>query len=154
MTDDEGPVFESRDAPRSQARVEEDEARRGPGAPAHAPNEGTRGAVTMLAAFRIPHHRICAALNLTKPTLYKYYARELENAETIIDAEVLKGWMKLVKAGDSLTINRYMERKFKFSDDTGGVASALPSVVVIDNIPNDQRAITAPAAPPVIDVGD
>jgi hypothetical protein len=120
---------------------------------AHIPNEGTRGAVTMLSAFRIPHHRICAALNITKPTLYKHYARELENAETIVDAEVLKGWMKLVKAGDSLTINRYMERKFKFSDDTGGVASALPSVVVIDNIPADQKIIDVPAPlPAVIDV--
>ena len=140
-----GPVFEDENATRSQARIEEDED--GRGRHAHAPNPATQAMVTLMAAYRIPHYRIASALKISFKTLKKHYVFELENAETMVDAEVLKAWMKLVQAGDSLTVNRYMERKFRLDDGIGAVTSALPSVQVIDNIP--RTAI----APPVPDDG-
>ena len=116
------------------------------GRPQHAPTEATRGFVTVMRGYRIPPNRIAAAIGIAQSTLYVHYQHELENAETLVDAEVLTAWMKLIKKADPLTVNRYMERRFSLSDDAGAIASALPNVTVIDNIPDEHPAIAPPNA--------
>ena len=116
----------------------------------HVPNDGLRGAVTMMAAFRIPNYKIAMFLKIDHDTLTKHYRHELDNAETMVDAEVLQAWMKLVKKGDPLTVNRYIERKFAYTEDMPGVASERPSVVFVDNL--EATYLPKPDAPHVIDV--
>ncbi len=138
----EPPIF-ARGADKSNARLEEDAARRPVGRPAIQYDGKVAGLVSLLASYRIPQERIARSLGMDAKTMRALYADALENAETLIDAEVLTAWMKLVRKCDPLTVNRYVERKFRFSDDTGGMASALPNVVVIDNIPNEPAVIDA-----------
>lgn len=135
----EPPIFE-RGADKSNARLEEDAARRPVGRPPIPYDGKVAGLVSLLASYRIPQERIARSLGMDAKTMRALYADALENAETLIDAEVLTAWMKLVRKCDPLTVNRYVERKFRFSDDTGGITSALPNVTVIDNIPNEEPA--------------
>ena len=179
MTDEIGPIFDSRNAPKSQARIGEEiveniaglsveEKQRiaaalpdilAPPEPEpepihgnrHIPTEGTKTVVSYLAAFGTSHNDIAEVMGIKKPTLYKYYDAELRTARTKVNLKVIKAWAKLIDDCDSLTVNRYMEKNFKVGDE-GGIAMPLPSVLVIDNIPKDQPEISAPATPPVIDV--
>lgn len=146
----EPPIF-ARGADKSNARLEEDAARRPVGRPPIQYDGKVAGLVSLLASYRIPQERIARSLGMDAKTMRALYADAIENAETLIDAEVLTAWMKLVRKCDPLTVNRYVERKFRFSDDTGGMASALPNVVVIDDIPDEPAAI---APPTVIDAGE
>ena len=103
----------------------------------HIPNDGMRGAVTLLSAYRIPNYQIAAAMRISLPTLLKYYRHELDVATTLTHAHVLTNWWKQIAAGDSRLIALYMENNFKLNGDAP--ALALPSVVVIDNIPGEEN---------------
>ncbi len=100
----------------------------------HVPNDGMRGAVTLLSAYRIPNYQIAAAMRISVPTLLKYYRHELDVATTLTHAHVLTNWWKQIAAGDARLIALYMQENFKLN---GGESPAmeLPSVRVIDNIP-------------------
>lgn len=110
-----------------------------PHANAHIATEGMKGAVMMLAAFRIPQADIAKAMKISVPTLTKYYRHELENAQTIVKAEVLKAWMNNVRAGKELTILRFMEQNFSLNG-TDSLVAALPRVVLIDDV-RDEDAV-------------
>ena len=103
------------------------------GRPAHAPTTQTKEMVMLLAAFRTPHAIIAENVGVALNTLRLHYEHELNNSEVLIDAEVLKAWLGNVRKGKEVTILRYMENKYRLND-SAGVATALPSVRVIDDI--------------------
>ncbi len=139
ITDEE--IVSVRGTGKTRARIEEDKEEKPKGGrPPHEPNEAFRGAVTMLVAFRIPIYRIAQAMKIAESTLRIHYAHEIENAETIVDSAVLTAWMKNVQRGKEMTILRYMEQKYRLNNHDG-VAAALPSVIVIDNIPRENDGL-------------
>lgn len=83
------------------------------GRPPHIPNDATRTAVMLLAAFGIAQVKIAAYIGLRSDvTLRKHYREQLDNAETNLDAQVIAAWMKNIQEGKEMTVLRYMERKF------------------------------------------
>jgi hypothetical protein len=82
------------------------------GRPAHIPTEALKGAVTMLCAFRLPQNRIASALGISVKILRTHYRHELDNAEAVVDAQVLTAWMKNVQRGKEMTILNYMQHRF------------------------------------------
>jgi hypothetical protein len=117
-----------------------DDSRHGQGIE-HIPNDGMRGAVTLLSAYRIPNYQIAAAMRISLKTLLKYYRHELDVATTLTHAHVLTNWWKQIAAGDSRLIALYMRDNFQLNN---GDAPALLLPCVLDNIPGesvDQRLL-------------
>ena len=61
---------------------------RGPGQPPHKPTEQNRKTVKMMLGVGLKQEQVCAVLDISIPTLRKYYMREIESAEPEIHAMV------------------------------------------------------------------
>ena len=142
---------------RSENNVEEQEhadvERENRGRPDHVPTDQNRAIIQLLAGFRTGQQDIARCLKMSINTLRKHYMDDLITAQTKIDAVVLNAWYKNVKAGKEMTILRYLENRFKMADGTAGVATALPTFIVADDIPKEIEQAPAVVGPgPVIDV--
>jgi len=51
------------------------------GRPPHEPTEETRRRVRALSGYGVRHEIICADIQITKPTLYKYYNEDLDKGD-------------------------------------------------------------------------
>jgi|TARA_R100000479_G_C6378746_1_gene200153 AcrR family transcriptional regulator len=51
--------------------------------------------VTNLSGFGIPHEQICAILNISKPSLYKYYQDELLKGKAQANAKISENLYKI-----------------------------------------------------------
>lgn len=64
------------------------ESERGPGQPPHEPTEQNRKTVKMMIAAGLKQAQVCSVLDISEPTLRKYYAREIEAAEPEVFAMI------------------------------------------------------------------
>lgn len=55
---------------------------------AHEPNGDSRATVKAMSAYGIPQDAICAVLDISKPTLHKYYRREIDTGTAQANAKV------------------------------------------------------------------
>jgi|TARA_R100001460_G_C3506112_1_gene170952 hypothetical protein len=51
--------------------------------------------VTQLSGLGLPHEQICSILNISKPSLYKYYQEELLNGKATANAKVAENLFKI-----------------------------------------------------------
>jgi len=51
--------------------------------------------VTQLSGLGLPHEQICSILNISKPSLYKYYQEELLNGKAKANAKVAENLFKI-----------------------------------------------------------
>ena len=51
--------------------------------------------VTQLSGLGIPHEQICAILNISKPSLYKYYSEELLKGKAQANAKISENLYKI-----------------------------------------------------------
>ena len=51
--------------------------------------------VTQLSGLGLPHEQICSILNISKPSLYKYYQEELLNGKATANAQVAENLFKI-----------------------------------------------------------
>lgn len=64
------------------------DGKRGAGRPPYEPSEKDRAFVKTLTGYGIPDYEIAAVLNMTPPTLRKYYSHELQIGHTEMNAKV------------------------------------------------------------------
>ena len=57
--------------------------------------EDTARIATQLSGLGIPHEQICSILNISKPTLYKYYSEELTQGKATANAKVAENLFKI-----------------------------------------------------------
>ena len=58
-------------------------------------SEETARMVTQLSGLGIPHEQICAILDISKPTLYKYYGDELTKGKGTANAKIAENLYKI-----------------------------------------------------------
>ena len=51
--------------------------------------------VTQLSGLGLPHEQICSMLNISKPSLYKYYQEELLNGKATANAKISENLFKI-----------------------------------------------------------
>tara|TARA_R100001440_G_scaffold64218_2_gene84614 strand:+ start:511 stop:894 length:384 start_codon:yes stop_codon:yes gene_type:complete len=51
--------------------------------------------VTQLSGLGLPHEQICSILNISKPSLYKYYEQELLNGKATANAKISENLFKI-----------------------------------------------------------
>ena len=51
--------------------------------------------VTQLSGLGIPHEQICSTLDISKPTLYKYYEEELTKGKAKANAQIAQNLFKI-----------------------------------------------------------
>lgn len=51
--------------------------------------------VTQLSGLGLPHEQICSILNISKPSLYKYYQEELLNGKATANAKISENLFKI-----------------------------------------------------------
>ncbi len=67
----------------------------------HRPTDETRGKVSALSAYGIPHDEIAAYLGITKTTLEKHYRHELTTGLINANAKIAETLYKKAKDGDT-----------------------------------------------------
>lgn len=58
-------------------------------------NDETARLVTQLSGLGIPHDQICSILDISKPTLYKYYGEELIKGKGTANAKIAENLFKI-----------------------------------------------------------
>lgn len=51
--------------------------------------------VTQLSGLGLPHEQICSILNISKPSLYKYYQEELIKGKATANAKISENLFKI-----------------------------------------------------------
>ena len=82
----------------------------------HVPTEKNRATVGMMVLAGVDRDTIAAALKITKPTLRKYYKRELDEAKAHVDAEMASSLIKLARGGNVAAVIFYLKTRCGWSE--------------------------------------
>ena len=93
--------------------------------PAFEPSEGDRQKVMMLVVCGLKSDKIAAHLGISKPTLYKHFANELDNGSDIANATVAGSLYRSAVDGTVSAQIFWMKTIAKWNDrDAGGTGFA------------------------------
>lgn len=77
----------------------------------HEPTKATRDTVTMHTAVGTNHDIIAGILGITKPTLHKYYRKELDEGMARANAAVGSALFNKAKGGDTASMIFWMKTR-------------------------------------------
>ena len=78
---------------------------------AHEPTETTRELVKSLSGFGVPQEDICVVLDVTEPTLRKYYRREIDLGFAQANAKVGESLFKQATSGNTAAAIFWMKAR-------------------------------------------
>jgi hypothetical protein len=82
--------------------------RKAAGRPSHHPTAEDRRMVEVLRGFGIPLEGICHSVGITKPTLLKHYAQELDVGAAKLEANLIGKLMRLSQGSDGTALKATM----------------------------------------------
>lgn len=83
-------------------------ARKAGGRPPHVPDAKDRQTVEVLSGFGIPADEIARVVGISKPTLQKHYATELENGAAKVEAKLVGNLLRLSNGTDGTALKATM----------------------------------------------
>lgn len=96
-------------------------------------DETTARQVEQMAQFGLPHDQICAVVDMSKHTLYKYYSVELTKGAARANLQVAKRlYIKAVDEGDTTALIFWAKCRMRWSTEVAAEVEdqAVPSVRV------------------------
>ena len=108
-----------------------------PGRKPRGYDETTARQIEQMAQFGLPHDQICAVVDMSKHTLYKYYSVELTKGAARANLQVAKRlYIKAVDEGDTTALIFWTKCRMRWStearEEEGEQAAPVVRVQVVD----------------------
>ena len=86
------------------------------GRPPHKPTDATRQAIQLHAMVGTRHDILCEIMDVSLPTLYKYYKKELDTARDMANATIAGSLYKKALSGDTASMIFWMKTRARWRE--------------------------------------